>query len=46
MATIQLSFETPGCQDASLGVDESRDGTELRNCGFGVTECVSVELKV
>jgi hypothetical protein len=27
----QLSFETPACQEVSLGAEESRDGTELRN---------------
>jgi hypothetical protein len=27
----QLSFEKPGCQDVSLGAEESREGTELRH---------------
>jgi hypothetical protein len=27
----QLSFETPASQDMSLGAEDSRDGTEVRN---------------
>jgi hypothetical protein len=42
----QLSFETPPCQDVSLGTEESRDGIELRNWGIRVIQCSSVELNI